>query len=116
MREFLQTVGGILLLYMRSATATQNKFNDTLSRKVPYTQRMYLGLELFTGQVLFVISGNDLTAAEFLDLSSGSRRWRKLMNRPKVQRHDIAEANHTFSRSEWRNEVERCTWEWLKSW
>jgi hypothetical protein len=77
---------------------------------------MQSGLKEFTGQVLFIISGDDLTAAEFSDLVAEPGQWQELMMRPNVQRKDLAEANHTFSRKAWRDEVADWTDEWLKSW
>ena len=82
---------------------------------VPYTSRMLQGMSKFKGHVLFILSGDDLTAAEFKDTVAGSRRWRKLIRRPTVTWYDFPESNHTFSRREWRDRVAQWTLEWLKS-
>lgn len=70
----------------------------------------------FHGPVLFILSGNDLTAAEFKDLVAKSRDWSKLLAQPHVTRQELAAANHTFSRREWRDQVVAWTLTWLQSW
>ncbi|WP_420474435.1 hydrolase 1, exosortase A system-associated [Noviherbaspirillum sp. ST9] len=78
--------------------------------------RMLDGLCRFKGRVLLVISGNDLTAKEFLDVVNGSRKWKKTLASTRIQRRDLAEANHTFALREWRNQVADWTRDWIKSW
>lgn len=77
--------------------------------------RMADGLARFQGHVLLVLSGDDLTAAEFRETATHSRRWRMLMASSRVSRFDIPEANHTFSRETWRDQVAQQTLEWLRS-
>jgi exosortase A-associated hydrolase 1 len=79
-------------------------------------ERMFQGLERFQGKVLLILSGNDLTAQEFSDLVKGSRKWEKLLASPRFSRFSLPEANHTFSRREWRDQIARWTKEWLYSW
>lgn len=86
------------------------------SGEEPLPQRMLIGLRQFRGQVLFMLSGNDLTAKEFADLSNSSREWRKLLRSPRVQVHCLPDANHTFASPEWRDEVALRTKEWIGSW
>jgi len=73
-------------------------------------------LQAFEGRVLLLVSGRDLTAREFdlaVDEHAGLRR---LLLRPAVTRVDMSEADHTFSRREWRDEVAERTRRWLQSW
>lgn len=79
-------------------------------------ERMVEGLNRFNGKLLLIISGKDLTAQEFLDLVKRSREWQKLLASPQVSRLDLPEANHTFSRREWRDQVAVSTREWVRSW
>lgn len=79
-------------------------------------QRMLRGLQSFDGRVLFILSGDDLTAGEFKDCVSRSRAWRKAMQDSRVEQRDLPDANHTFSRSDWRDAVARMTADWLRSW
>jgi len=76
-------------------------------------ERMAEGLARFKGQVLLILSGNDLTAKEFSDMAASSKRWRCLLESPRVAQHRLADANHTFSRHDWRDQVARWTSSWL---
>jgi len=88
--------------------------NDLFS--VSFIDQMLSGLEAFSGRVLLIMSGNDLTAAEFNDLTSRSRRWKRALSAGKIVRKDIAEADHTFSRRTWRDQVSQFCGDWVKSW
>ena len=79
-------------------------------------QRMQESFARFQGKILVIMSGNDLTAREFSDLVAGSSAWQKLIKAPRVRQHVLAEANHTFSRNDWRNQVAGWTVAWVKSW
>jgi exosortase A-associated hydrolase 1 len=83
--------------------------------EAPLPDRMEDALRRFQGRVLFILSGNDLTAQEFKDLVAGSHRWRRLLEEKRVTRHELPEANHTFSRRDWREQVARWTEAWVKS-
>ncbi len=82
----------------------------------PLPERMADGLARFTGPVLIILSGNDLTAAEFNDTVTASAIWRRLLRQPRITRRDLPAANHTFSRQEWRQQVMEWTLQWLRSW
>ena len=77
-------------------------------------QRMVEGVGAFRGPVLVVLSGNDLTAAEFRDCMAASQEWRAIMRRPAVRCRDLSEADHTFSRREWRDQVAQWTADWVR--
>ena len=77
-------------------------------------ERMAEGWQRFAGPVLLILSGDDLTAAEFRDATKTSRHWRRLLARPQVTIRELPEANHTFSRREWRDQVAVWTREWLQ--
>jgi exosortase A-associated hydrolase 1 len=79
-------------------------------------ERMAEGLARFTGRVLLITAGDDLTAKEFLDAASASPRWRKLLRSSRVTRHLLPEATHTFPRRDWRDRVSGWTSDWLLSW
>ena len=81
----------------------------------PLPDRMEDGLRRFGGPVLLILSGNDLTAQEFKDVIAGSRGWQRLIKSRRITRHDLPEANHTFARREWRDQVARWTATWIKS-
>ena len=76
---------------------------------------MYQDLYKFRHKVLLILSGNDLTAAEFLDASGTNRKFRKLLASRQFSRRTLGEADHTFSRDEWRKQVAQWTISWVKS-
>ncbi|MDS4040352.1 MAG: hydrolase 1, exosortase A system-associated [Candidatus Competibacter sp.] len=86
------------------------------SRNGPLPERMADGLRRFAGPVLLILSGDDLTAAEFRDTTQASRHWRCLLAQSRVTVLDFPEANHTFSRREWRDQVATWTRDWLRGW
>jgi uncharacterized protein len=80
---------------------------------LPLPDRMAEGLTRFDGSVLFIMSGNDFTAREFDEAAKASPRWRSLLASPRVTRHDLADADHTFARGTWRDQVAQWTIEWM---
>lgn len=94
-------------LGVRSAGSPRGEFS--------FLERMEQGLRGFRGKVLLILSGNDLTAQEFKDFVAGSKRWQDLLAREGISRHDLPEANHTFARRDWRDQVERWTEAWVKA-
>lgn len=87
----------------------------TPSRR-PLIERMADGATRFAGPVLLIISGDDITAAEFKAAAQGSRRWRKVLRRRDVTQRHLEAADHTFSRREWRDQVAEWTQAWLGTW
>ncbi|NNL99456.1 MAG: hydrolase 1, exosortase A system-associated, partial [Gammaproteobacteria bacterium] len=71
-------------------------------------ERLYRSLAAFTGRVLIVISGRDLTGQEFVDTARGAD-WERLLNSPQYTRRTVADADHTFSTRRWRDEVTALT-------
>jgi exosortase A-associated hydrolase 1 len=79
-----------------------------------FQDRMATGLRTFGGPVLLILSGRDLTAKEFLDYGSSNPQWTGLLDRANVSRHDMNDADHTFSSDRWRCEVETLALDWLR--
>jgi exosortase A-associated hydrolase 1 len=79
-----------------------------------FQDRMAMGLRTFDGPILVILSGRDLTAQEFLDYGTSNPQWRGLLDRANVSRHDMNDADHTFSSNRWRREVETLTLSWLR--
>lgn len=78
--------------------------------------RMLAGITDFKGKVLLIISPKDLTAREFLDTVDASEPWRRVLAEPRVRREMLADADHTFSRRDWRDQVAAWTLDWVTSW
>lgn len=81
----------------------------------PFQTRMALAMRQFPGPVLVLLSGNDYTAKEFLGTANTDPAWSGLLQRPGMQRVDVAEADHTFSRQDWRLAVEQAVLNWMET-
>lgn len=80
---------------------------------VSYQARMARGWKRFSGDILLICSGDDLTAREFVDHAAGDAEWKGLVDQVRVARCDLADADHTFSRAAWRDRVALWTADWL---
>jgi exosortase A-associated hydrolase 1 len=79
-----------------------------------FQDRMAAGLRAFSGPVLLLLSGQDLTAREFLEYAGNDPAWRGLLDEPRVSRSDFADADHTFSTASAREQAEARTLQWLQ--
>jgi exosortase A-associated hydrolase 1 len=104
MREFIGYA-------IRSLGGGQATFDGLVD---PVPVRMEAGLRRFKGPVLVVLSGKDLTAQEFRDVAASSSGWRALLDNVRVTKRELVEANHTFSRREWRDQLADWTADWVK--
>ena len=86
------------------------------STALPLPDRMASALERFRGRVLLVLSGNDLTAAEFRDAVARSAHWGKALQANPLATVELPDADHTFSTARWRSEVAEATRSWLREW
>jgi exosortase A-associated hydrolase 1/exosortase A-associated hydrolase 2 len=77
--------------------------------------QMQRNLEKFTGHVLTILSGEDLTAAEFEEHTRPGGLLADCMNAPTKSLRELPESDHTFSRAHWQSAVENWTIEWLAS-
>lgn len=111
-----KTIGAALTGKEKKTANTANTSYDGDCNLAPLPERMLHGFSHFSGHVLLIISGNDLTAQEFSGLIKGSAEWQKLLASPRVSRLDLPQANHTFSRREWRDQVAVWTSDWIQSW
>ncbi|MCG5524342.1 hydrolase 1, exosortase A system-associated [Ectothiorhodospira haloalkaliphila] len=80
----------------------------------PLPDRMAEGWRRFSGPILLILSGDDLTAAEFRDCARQSTVWRELLDEGRLTMRELCDANHTFSRRVWRDQVCEWTLEWLR--
>jgi exosortase A-associated hydrolase 1 len=96
----------------RSTTASASK--GAAPREGTLPERMAAGWKRFSGPVLLILSGDDLTAKEFTDTAERSPAWAGLLQQARVSRCELAEANHTFARSDWRERVAVWTLDWLR--
>jgi len=77
---------------------------------------MTQALDVFAGRILLVLSGRDLTAAQYSDVVAASSRWRGLLRSGQADRLALPDADHTFSRRELRDTLAADLLAWLRSW
>jgi exosortase A-associated hydrolase 1 len=92
---------------------TKDNKSDTSFMDLTLPERMLTCLKKFTGKILFILSGQDLTAEEFRNLASDSPAWNSALADKNISTQTLEEADHTFSTAEWRHQVEIWTKEWL---
>lgn len=81
---------------------------------VSLPDRMALGFAAFRGPSLIILSGRDLTAKEFLDVSETSPLWRTALAAPCVTIEHFSRADHTFSACADQDDVEELTLAWIR--
>lgn len=96
---------------LRRTPAAGGALGDGVTQ--PFQLRMRTGLSRFEGNVLVILSGEDITAAEFEQSARADRHWRSILEAPHVTIKRLPDANHTFSRAKWRSTVEQRTLEWM---
>ncbi len=115
----LAAAGGFLRTLVTSLGAREDRARGDpdpappLDPRAPLPERMAAGWCRFRGSILVVLSGEDLTAAEFTDTARNNRHWQGLLDEDRVSVARIDEANHTFSRADWRQQVADYTRQWL---
>lgn len=112
------SLGGLFYKVLRGRVSKAASGNRDSSKTEidSYQDRMLSGLGQFQGQVLLVLSGQDITAREFDDLADSDSRWGKCLERRNTVIMRLEESTHTFSRREWRDQVAQWTLEWLRRW
>lgn len=70
-------------------------------------------LDRFTGRTLFILSGNDLTAAEFSDGAKGSAVMQAFIQRESVSVEHLPSSDHTFSRNAWKQRATALACDWI---
>ncbi len=93
-------------------TTAQATGDSALPGNSVLVQRMQRGLAAFKGPVLLVLSGDDITAAEFRTATT-STAWRRLLEDRRVTSCPLDVADHTFSSRAWRDQVAAWTGDWV---
>ncbi len=88
--------------------------NQSLSH-LALPQRVEQSVSLFKGNVFILTSGNDLIAQEFKDFVATSKQWQLLIKQKNYTWLDIADADHSFSRSDWRKEMLDSVTDWVQA-
>ena len=94
---------------------TKTAHSNQPEKQASLPARMLEAFSGFPGPTLLILSGNDLTASEFMD-QARDPAWKSALDRPQVNQLKIPGSDHTFSRREWRNQVSKACTSWLESW
>lgn len=76
---------------------------------------MLTAIKRFSRPILVVLSEDDLTAREFMDLCSDEREWGRAMTQTKVSVCRLPNADHTFSKRSALEAADRACIDWLGS-
>ena len=104
-------IGSAVMGFFGKLKQASAKVADSLG----FQDRMARALREFPGRVLLILSGNDYTAKEFLEYAASAAPWHGILERPNIERIDVANADHTFSSAGWRGAVSSTTIEWLRT-
>lgn len=117
-RRVFASLRDLLASIRRARAAAPDTDSDTGDERPRLTgtlpERMAAGWKRFSGSVLLILSGDDLTAREFTDTTARSPAWEGLLQERRVSTCELADANHTFSRHDWRERVTVWTLDWLR--
>lgn len=80
-----------------------------------FQNRMAAAWSAFGGHILLVLSGADYTAREFLEVSQHDKAWAGVLHHGRLQRLDLAAADHTFSSDVFRRLVHESCARWIQS-
>lgn len=106
---FWKKVASGNLDFAASAAALRQNMRLAASDRRPLLpQRVVDSLAEFDGQVLVVLSEDDLAAREFSRLMA--------RHNVRAKRIEIHGANHTFSSQKWRAQVAEASANWIMSW
>ena len=79
----------------------------------PFQDRMASAWLDTSRPILLLLSGDDLTAREFIEATASHPAWTHAMTRPALSQRTVANADHTFSDPAHQRSVEILTTEWL---
>lgn len=110
------SLGSLFGALRRSTGGGPSSGEDGLQSKPDLVTQVAQGLNHFSGKVLIILSGADLTAAEFKDAMRSSRLLKRVITQPQYQIEYLPESDHTFSRKVWKDRVSSLTTQWMQSW
>ncbi len=96
-------------------TTVQSVFLKNNGSKITrsFLDKMIKGIEAFNSPILLLISGNDLTAQEFIGLKQSEKKWSNILDEGQIEWFFMDDADHTFSsHGDLCCVMSRCT-EWL---
>ncbi|NRF66530.1 hydrolase 1, exosortase A system-associated [Aquincola sp. S2] len=87
--------------------------SNAAAAQLPFQQQMAAAWRDPLRPILLLLSGEDYTAKEFVEAIRSDPAWSGAFDRPGLERHTLAGADHTFSDPAAKRAVERLTSDWL---
>ena len=104
-------------LLIHAGESSKNKHHKAEHQdlsSLPLPIRLTRSLKLFSGELYILTSGNDYIAQEFNDFTSTSPEWKSSGLNDKILFNEMIDADHTFSRPEWREALFHTTEQWIQ--
>lgn len=79
----------------------------------PFPARMAAAWTAFDGGIFLLLSENDYTAKEFLELTASDNAWQQALSHPSLTRQAIVGADHTLSETAHGQAMEQSVVAWL---
>ena len=98
-RALAGLIGNLKMALSPQAKQTSTAFQD----------RMAIAWKDFDGPILLLLSGDDYTAREFLELARSHAVWAGALQKDQLTQHLQAGADHTFSELRFNSVVEKYT-------
>lgn len=98
----------------RTQLFDEQENENEAAKNVPLTSRLEKCLLDYNKEIAVVTSGRDHIAREYKDFVNSSKVLQRHLSKRSVMIHEIRDSDHTFSRSEWREELFETTLDWLK--
>lgn len=107
-----QAVAGLLGSLRQAARRGEPAAGDPRQAAAPphsFQQRMALAWDGFAGSIFLLLSDEDLVAKEFMEHAYRDAAWKNAMKHPRLVRHELPGADHTFSSASYRAKAEELT-------
>ncbi|MFV0277719.1 MAG: hydrolase 1, exosortase A system-associated [Parahaliea sp.] len=112
LRNSLSSLIELLKSSKRKAPTKGAVVDSTTTQPLP--ERFTLGLSQFSGEMVILTSGRDYIAQEFTDFMQSSGIWKRSGLNRRIVFSEMTDADHTFSRAIWREELFATTERWLQ--
>lgn len=98
----------------RLNSSKENSQQEDLTQ-LELPERLAKSSARFNGRIFILTSGKDLIAQEFKDYVASSSEWSKMLAAHSLIMRDMPDADHTFSRTEWRAQLFDYTKDWIEN-
>lgn len=112
LKGFTTAIGQVIKPNAPSVDREDVSSQDSNS-SIDLSKKFAAALAAFNGDVLILLSENDLTSTEFSEACRSNQLLKRQMERKNVTTKKINRSDHTFSREEWKAEVAASSVEYI---